>query len=258
MFTDTAMVKRPMSVGVGVAAYRNTVHMGVVLQLCAMGVYATVHKLVVHINSVNSSSLDWARNMLLFQAVQQRADWCLFIDADTYLPKPELVFGMMAEGLRRNAAVIAAPVQMRGRDGFNVQVKNSDGSVRYLTEPEFRGQVIPVVHIGTAMMAIRCAWINDHWPWQAIQTGIDPAWFVTGQKIAEVATDKGPRVLPVKVGEDFAFCDGVLARGGSVLCDGRCAPAHAEATSETAVFVEHLGADIVAAVDVAATGQVIG
>lgn len=225
------MASDPLSVAICIPAYRNQVHNGLLIQIANMSVYTTVNKLRAHILFADSSSLDWSRNRLLYDAVRSGDEWCLFCDADTYHPRADWIFRMLEEGNRRRVAVIAGPVKMRNRPGYNVQVEQADGTVRNLTEDEVKDKVQPVRHIGTAMMAIRCGWIVKNWP--------SGPWFQTTQ----VMTPRGPE----KLGEDYTFCRGVAKRGGEVWCDGRLEPSHAHATSETELIVQHFGGEVIEA-----------
>lgn len=229
----------PLSLAVGIPAYRNYVHSGVLYQVANLAVWATTNRRKVTLNTANSCSLDWSRNMLLHAAIKQECAWCLMLDVDTYLPDAGVLERMLRTANGSGAAVIAAPVPMRNRPGYNVQIRNDAGLVRYATIGEVDGNVLDVAHVGTAFMAINCGWIIKNWPHVAPGDLSGSMWFQTIQTWAHDGVD-----LPAKTGEDFAFCAGVAKRGGRILCDGRVKPAHAEATSETAVLVEHLGASL--------------
>ena len=225
------MVNGPLSVAIGVPAYRNQVHTGLVIQMANMSVYATVNKLHMILLFVDSSSLDWCRNRLLYDAVRSGCEWCLMVDSDTYHPRADWIYRMLDEGNRRRAAVIAAPVKMRNRPGYNVQIQTDGGPARYLDVAEIKDTLVSVTHIGTALFAIRCGWIVRHWP--------EGPWFQTTQ----IVTARGPE----KLGEDFGFCRGVAKRGGTVICDGRIEAAHAHATNETELIVRHCGGELLEA-----------
>lgn len=183
---------------------------------------ATIHSLrhrvaLDGIQDTQSCSIDWSRNWFLTAALEAGSDWLLMCDADTWhgnMPgRPTVtnpagdILRMLETGAERQAAVIAAPVRMRGRAGYNVFAA---GEAPHIVEPtEWAGRVVEVDRIGTAFMAISCAWIRACWPEQP--------WFLTQQL-------PGPK--PKKIGEDVNFCDGVRARGGVILADGRYEPNH--------------------------------
>jgi hypothetical protein len=210
---------RPLRIAYAVPAYRRQVDVGHVHQAIALG--ATLMALskryqLAGFYFTDSCSIDWARNQLLHHALKVEADWLLMCDADTFhgaLPNETPthnsaldVLSMIAHGAQYAAAVIAAPVKMRNRHGYNVF--DLDG--RKLVDPDlFRGQVLPVDRIGTAFMAINVGWIRECWPAQP--------WFVTQQL---------PGEEPTKVGEDISFCDGVRSRGGEILAYGLFEPRH--------------------------------
>lgn len=212
----------PLSVALSIPAYRKQVGTGLLVQVQNMTAYALVRRLRSVTLFADSSSLDWCRNRLLFDAVKHDSEWCLMTDADTCCTHADQIYRMLDEGNRRRAAVIGAPVKMRGRPGFNVQVQTADHVLRYLTPEELAGKVLPVTHIGTALFAIRCGWIVRNW-WPG-------PWFQTTQ----ILDENGPQ----KLGEDFTFCRAVARRGGLVLADGRVSTDHVHLTSESFMAVE--------------------
>lgn len=154
--------------------------------------------------------------MLVAKARDAKCDWLLMCDADTYYPVPAAIAAMLHEGTQRRAAVIAAPVQMRKRTGYNVK-RGED----LLTADDFRSRVVEVDGIGSAFMAIRLGWIAQEWP-------LSP-WF-------RFIHHEGRQ--PSTTGEDYAFCAGVKERGGLILADGRFEPAHVGATDESITLAE--------------------
>lgn len=164
----------------------------------------------------DTCAVDKARNMLVAKARDAKCDWLLMCDADTYYPRPPAIAAMIHEATQRKAAVIAAPVRMRKRDGYNVQRGGA------LLEPDdFRGRVLEVDGIGTAFMAVRLGWIVQEWP-------LAP-WF-------QFTHHEGYQ--PSTTGEDYSFCKGVRERGGVILADGRFEPAHVGATDESVTLAE--------------------
>lgn len=170
----------------------------------------------ISMSTVDTCFLDLARNILLDTAVREKSDWALFMDADTFITTCFPVIDMLNTAQDAGAAVIGAPVRLRGLGEYNADVGG-----RYLKRSEFEGSVREVDRVGTAFMAINCAWIRDHWP--------KHPWF-------ESRFVDTPDGRPMKMSEDFEFCDGVRARGGKVLLDGRFEPNHAGITTETAVW----------------------
>lgn len=217
--TVPAPEHRPLRIALGTPAYRRQVDVGHIQQSMALG--ATLMALsknyqLAGLSFTDTCSIDWARNQIMSQAIRAGADWLLMTDADTFhgpLPGETPthnnaldILGMINHGEQYAAAVIAAPVPMRNRPGYNVFDKDN----RRLHDPTvFKGKVIPVDRIGTAFMAINVGWIKDCWPAQP--------WFVTQQL---------PGDEPTKIGEDISFCDGVRARGGEILAYGLFEPKH--------------------------------
>jgi hypothetical protein len=198
-----------MHIAVCMPAYRRQVDVGHIYQalnLAAGMVKAQTHSLdFIH---TESCSIEWSRNRLLWQAMQRGADWVLMMDADTFHAKTPDLIRMIETGEDNRAAVIASPVKMRGRIGYNVFEVDND-LVRQADPATWAGTVIPVHRIGTACFAIRAAWIKKHWPTQP--------WFLTQQLEGDE---------PRKIGEDVTFCDRVRERGGRILADGRFEPVH--------------------------------
>ncbi len=205
--------QRAMRFVVGLPCYRGQVSVGHVEQMHSMVATVVVaNGLLDFIGTVTPQgcSIDWSRNVIMYAALHEKADMVLMCDADTYHKNAADIFRMMGTCWDQKAAVIAAPVMMRGRKGYNVQHRVEDHDPPSLVEPEtWKGKVIEVDRIGTAMMAVNLAWIRDHWPKQP--------WFTTRQLEGD---------MPLKIGEDITFCDRVRDRGGVVLADGRFEPCH--------------------------------
>jgi len=208
---------------VGIPAYASKVSAGHLLQggqlawaWCRAGLPAPFFI------TVDSCGVDKARNLLIAKSRDAGADWLLMCDADTYYPLPQAIFEMLREGMRRNAAVIGAPVKMRKRPGYNV---SRGEKYELVPEDEWRKQVIQVDRIGTAFTAIDLTWLTRAWP--------NSPWF----KFEHL---EGP--APDTIGEDYWFCNGVRQRGGLILADGRFEPVHVEASNE-AGMLQSLGVD---------------
>jgi hypothetical protein len=210
---------RPLRVAYAIPAYRRQVDVGHVHQAMALGATFMAKSRdyrLVGLFDTNSCSIDWSRNQILHHSMAVGADWLLTCDADTFhaaLPGESPthntaldVLSMLNHGEQYSAAVIAAPVPMRGRHGYNVFDK---GGSKLMDIELLRGKVTPVDRIGTAFMAINVGWIRDCWPKQP--------WFVTQQLDGD---------QPAKIGEDISFCDGVRARGGEILAYGLFEPKH--------------------------------
>lgn len=202
----------PLKVLVGIPAYRGQVHYGHLMQMMSLSSAVFTARGLLSLRGLvcpESCSIDWSRNQLLHLALKDGSDWLLMCDADTYHTNAADFVRMIEEARIKGAAVVAAPVKMRGREGYNVFTSGDAKEKRIVPKEEFAGKVTPVDRIGTAFMAVNCHWIRDHWPEQP--------WFVTQQL-------SGP--VPSKIGEDVSFVDGVRSRGGLVLADGRFEPVH--------------------------------
>lgn len=198
-----------MQIALCIPAYRRQVdvgHVGQALGLAANLVSSGKHKM--DFLFTESCSIEWSRNQLLHKAMKRGADWALMCDADTFHVGSSDVVRMIETGSQRGAAVIASPVKMRGREGYNV-FQVGDDCVKFADPDTWRGTVVPVDRIGTAFFAIRCGWIAKNWP--------DQPWFLAQQLAGQE---------PRKIGEDVTFCDGVRGRGGEILADGRFEPVH--------------------------------
>lgn len=202
---------------IGIPAYGSRVSAGHLLQAgqlawawCRNGLPAPFFL------TVDSAGVDKARNILIAKSRDAKADWLLMCDADTYYPLPQAIWEMIAEGHKRGAAVIGAPVKMRKREGYNV---SRGDSFALVPEAEWRKQVVEVDRIGTAFTAINIPWLVQHWE--------NSPWF----RFEHI---EGPQ--PETVGEDYAFCAGVKKRGGRIYADGRFEPVHVSATDEAGML----------------------
>lgn len=200
-----------------IPAYRNQVHPGHMFAMLELGQALGPR---VTMTWADTCSLDWARNVLVHSALNKMpCRWLLMADADTWHPRARDTLLMLHEGDTRKAAVIAAPVQARVAS-TTYNVATAEGGERNLQPDEFLGRVIRAERVGTAYMAVNVEWLRATWP-------VGP-WFQSRQ------IDRGAEP-PGWLGEDFAFCDGVRARGGTILVDGRFEPTHSGVTSEAAV-----------------------
>ena len=158
-----------LRLALGIPAYRRVVDVGHVHQALALG--ATMHAYrdrvaLAGLFYTDRGLVDAARNQLLAEALGANADVLLMCDADTFHGTALEILRMTADLEVREAAVIAAPVRLRG-GGVNVYAVE-DGKPRQLAAPD---GIAPVDRIGTAFMAISCRWVRVHWPEQP--------WFAT-------------------------------------------------------------------------------
>lgn len=192
-------------------------------------------------NTYHINGIDLARNTIVYDAIQANCDWVLMLDADTFhatggANDPDAIADagvdllqmirdadrgqcanasgqLEAIALPRGATTIGlvgAPVRGRSVTGRGFCVQNTDGVD--LAEDAILGHVQAVGRIGGACIAVNCRWLRDHWP--------NPPWF-------EMVHDYSGRPRNAK-GEDYSVCDGMWARGGAVVLDGRFVPAHVD------------------------------
>ncbi len=197
----------------GIPAYRGNVHGGhleQMMSLCGATFAAQGMLSFVGLVRPDTCSVDRSRNHIVSHALKAKAHAVLMCDADTYHPIAADLVKMMAAANDRHAAVIAAPVKLRGKPGWNVLARRPDEAPAEFVAPEhWKGRIAEVERIGTACMAINLNWIRDHWPEQP--------WFQTRH-----LSGGDPR----SIGEDINFCDQVRDRGGTILADGRFEPIH--------------------------------
>jgi len=169
----------------------------------------------------NCNGIHHARNKLIKQALttQPKIDWLLMTDADTFSLAVDETLRMIADANVRDVAAVAAPVLMRNRPGYNAW-HVVDGAERQLTREEFAGQKLSIRRIGAAYMAVNLGWLCRNWPWPEENVRVSCAgdaqapWFDSPASTGQ--------------GEDSWFCDGVIARGGTLLLDGRLEPMHVD------------------------------
>jgi hypothetical protein len=219
----------------GIPAYRQQVNVGHVGQALAMRTVADHFAAPLLLTWGDSCCLAWTRRHMMDWAIKQGCAWLLTADADTYHLRAGDIVAMLVEGVKRDAAIIASPVRMRNRNGFNLAKVNDQGEEFAYAEDDFRGKVIEVDQIGTGFMAINLDWIRACWP---SESG-GAFWFAMDQVESSVETNGRPGWN----GEDYHFCRGVRARGGLILADGRFEPIHQGASNEMAALVD-LGAVI--------------
>jgi hypothetical protein len=201
---------------VGVLAYGGKVSVSQIEMWLALATTAAATRRLVHVHAVDVCGVDLARNHLTLEALEAHADWLVMIDSDVAVsgePGTSAIFDLVDLGVRREAAVIAAPTPLRGAGGETVlNVYTYEDWERRIAVP-----VAPPVGtaqveaIGGALMAVNLGWLREHW--------MRPPWF-------QITYLPGPPTLNPH-GEDLGFCDGVRERGGHVLCAGGIRPSHA-------------------------------
>lgn len=185
------------------------------------------------------NGIDLAREVATFDALKAGASWLLMADADTYHAGTTssgmgnagvdilqmirdadrgltTIDGALARipGLNgRTVGLVGAPVRGRGIGATGVTVLGDHGgSLRKLDLEDLADRMTSVARIGGAFIAINLGWLRTNWP--------QPPWFKVTLGVDETGK-------PVSVqSEDNAFCEGVLTRGGAVVCDGRFVPEH--------------------------------
>jgi hypothetical protein len=201
-------------------------------------------------NTYHINGIDLARNTIVYDALQAGCDWVLMLDADTFHATGGAGGGandadaiadagidllqMIRDADRGQYAVdgqltpiplpagtsgvalVGAPVRGRGvgRAGYCVHRLGAGGQAAgELPEDELLGRVQAVARIGGACIAVNCGWLRNHWA--------QAPWF-------EMVHDYSAGRPRNARGEDYSICDGIYARGGAVVCDGRFAPAHVD------------------------------
>jgi hypothetical protein len=200
----------PLKVSLATPAYRRQVdveHVWQGISLC-LACIDDIH--LLGYSYADSYCLDWSRNHLLHQALEAGADWLLTVDADTYHTDPEDTLRMIRAGQEREAALISAPVLLRGRRAKYNAFDIRDDQLHYpIAKERFEGKVVEVNAVGAAYLAINLGWFRARWPEQP--------WF-----LSTPLPGPQPRVRS----EDLTFCAGVRHRGGVILVDGRFEPRH--------------------------------
>lgn len=208
----------PLRVAIGVPAYGFKVDMAQVPMWISLGaaLSANEDKLQLgHVATVHMCPVDHARNTIIYEGLEAGCDWVFMIDADIFHTTSTGADGsdilqMIWSGNKVNAAVVGAPVLARRKDAKRMALRQTPYGWAHLEPAEYEGQVVPVDRLATAFMAVNLGWLRTSWP--------ETPWFVTTNL---------PGGKPTIIGEDYSFCDGIRARGGAVLCDGRLLPKHA-------------------------------
>lgn len=194
-----------------------------------------------HINGV-----ELCRNMIVHDANEAGCDWVLMVDADTFHMSNGRnadaiadagidILQMIRDGDRNAIAtpdglapiasseigLIGAPVRSRGRAQSELTAETSFGLVpgvcvldedgKQIPLDKLRDNVIPVARIGAAFTAVNLKWLRACWP--------KGPWYVMQYDYENGRPRYGKS-------EDYYFCDGIRARGGAVVCDGRFVPEH--------------------------------
>lgn len=168
-------------------------------QAVAWGDRISVEKIL----NIDTCGIDRARNILVAKAMQFNLDWLLMIDADTWGDGSGLLRMILAAN-EQNAAVVAAPVFLRGApgDAFRLNVYRYLGQLdRYESysslEFDAAASTFKVDAVGAALMAINLRKIG----------------FATFK-----FTDR--------LSEDLEFCRQVRENGGKILVDKRVETGH--------------------------------
>lgn len=154
---------------------------------------------------VNFQALDQGERTLdsfVRQALESEVEVLFLVHPDYYLA-PSARNSDVGSGVLRMirtlrdegaAAIAAAGPDALGKLGFR-PLKDA--------KPEL-GKIFEVDRLGHGMMAIDIEWLREHWP--------NPPWFAPRFK-------EGPDLAVVR--DDWTFSEGVIARSGKLLCDGR-------------------------------------
>lgn len=198
-------------------------------------------------NTYHINGIDLARNTIVYDALQAGVDWVLMLDADTfhattpdgttdqpiadaiadagvdllqmirdadrgqYANPDGLLLDIAGVARTNGVGLVGAPVRGRGLGDAGICVQGLAGSGP-LEARQVLGRVQTVGRIGGACIAVNCGWLRRYWP--------QGPWFVMEHDYA--GRPKNAR------GEDYWICDGISARGGAVVCDGRFVPAHVD------------------------------
>lgn len=211
-----------MRIAIGLPAYGGKVvsHQG--MTWIRLGSQLGLHPdcQVIGFMPVDICGIDRARNYLLQQAREAKADWLLMIDSDVWIDRGDL-FQMIEDGEKMGAAVIGPPVMMRGavqkpmvyRFKRLARMNVSDGSVEAHVEGVLHdveaGKVSEVDAIGGSCLAINLHRIGQS------QFCFTPA-----------------------ISEDLEFCRQVKEIGEKILVDGRIRTCHMDRSSSILVWNE--------------------
>lgn len=179
---------------------------------------------LVMFSHVDTNPIDKARNMLLDQAVEHKADWLLMIDADTWvesnnspdaLDAGALLLRMISEADRAGASIVAAPVMRRDMEPHDAMIYRLPYGQRWDMKLEhvdrsiwFDGKTpLEIDAAATAVFAINISEIKRTRRW----TYELPRFAFNGA---------------LSLSEDFDFCRQVREAGGKILCDPRVRTGH--------------------------------
>lgn len=208
--------------GVGLPCYGSKLDVGHAAMWLGLGVAlaSTQDKFALRMFAdYHVNGIELCRNTVVFDAIEAGCDWVLMVDHDTFHASKVDAIGdagvdvlqMIMDGERRDAALIGAPVRGRQVDNPAICVQTRVGDAwRAVSLAEVQGRVLDVERIGAAFIAVNLTWLRTCWP--------NPPWFAMTYNFTG-----RPRY---QAGEDYFVCDGVRARGGTVLCDGRFVPEH--------------------------------
>jgi len=210
-----------MKIGIGLPAYRSILDVGHAYQWLTLGIelaQQTAFELL-YCQHADLCGIEHARNRLTLSALEDGLDWLVMCDADSYVPaRPDdpspgkAILRMIAAGQEAGAAMIGAPMVGRNEARPRMNARRFIANDwRHLSPADVLGRVVEVDRMGTGLVAVNIAWLKEHWP--------EPPWFqsvcLPGRELKHI-------------GEDDFFCDEAKKRGGAILCDGRCIPAHSD------------------------------
>jgi len=148
------------------------------------------------------------------------ADWLVITGDDQWgarIDEFSRIVAMCAEGDKRKAAIIGAPVALsRGGGGYNIQKRRNELFGVDLTGEDL---VFPVDRIGSGFTGYSCNWFKSKW-----STPNEQDWWYSPFSL-ELAKDGTTKSFS-SLGLDYRICDIVKEKGGKIFCDRRVAISH--------------------------------
>lgn len=190
-----------IKLAIGTPAYRGIIASGQSRMWLGLGValgQVREHIELVAMIDLDMNGIDNARNTLLDAARDAKADWLLMLDSDTWCEPGKLLVRMILDAEARSAAIVAAPVAVRGvASGLNVKRWiEEEGRHRDYPPESWETKDYPFVEVdavGAAIMAIH----------------------------TERCGEARFRFIEKSRSEDIEFCYQVRKSGGLVLLDPR-------------------------------------
>ena len=235
-----------MRIAIGLPAYGGKVvsHQG--MTWIRLGSQLGLHPKcqVISFMTVDICGVDRARNYLLQQAREAKADWLLSIDSDVWIDRGDL-FQMIEDGEKMEAAVIGPPVMMRG-------------AVQKPMVYRFVNKIRPCVsdvckraegHSGECIYDQEKAVVADGLDQNRQRTVEGHLVDVEHRKVSEVDAIGGSCLainlhrigqsqfcFTPTISEDLEFCRQVKEIDGKILVDGRIRTCHMDRTSSILVW----------------------